>query len=221
MKSPLSPELLSAAREVFAYLSAVDPLPEDTVDAVIGFGMFDVSLASFCGELYNQRRVRRIVFTGGMGAGTADLGRPEAEAWRDELARTHPTIPSEHLVIENRSTNTAENIAYTVELLARSDPPLVIGGSLSEAFIVASPSRLRRVMLTLQQMHPALQIFRCLPPSINFDEQFSRYESKGINYITHLAGELDRIADYPKRGWIAAEPFPERLIEARAILKGR
>ena len=181
--------------------------------------MFDVTLASFCGELYDQKRVRRIVFTGGIGAGSADLGQPEADAWHDELTRTHPTIPSDHLVIENRSTNTAENIAFTRELLARMDSRFAFSCGLNEALIVASPSRLRRVKLTLQHMVPDLRIFRCLPPATHFDEEFSRYERKGLDYIAHLAGELERITFYPARGWIAAEALPPPLIQAHAVLK--
>ncbi|HTO04280.1 MAG TPA: hypothetical protein VL069_11290, partial [Opitutus sp.] len=45
------------------------------------------------------------------------------------------------------------------------------------------------------------------------------YESKGIDYLAHLCGELDRIVDYPVRGWIAHEPLPTAIAEARDALR--
>jgi uncharacterized SAM-binding protein YcdF (DUF218 family) len=187
-------------------------------DAVLGFGTFDVMLASFCGELYSQQRARRIVFTGGIGSGTADLGMPEADAWREQLARTHPSIPSDHITTENRSANTAENVAFTAEFLRRSDPDFNFERGLRHALIVASPSRLRRVKLTLQRMQPNLRTTRHLPRYADFEHEITLYESKGINYVAHLIGELDRLITYPARGWIAAEVLPKRIAEAHAIL---
>ena len=220
MTIPSDSPVFSFARTAFDYLAAVDPPPATAADAVIGFGTFDVTLASFCGELYEQKCARRIVFTGGIGAGTIDLGMPEADAWRLELARTHPSIPVDHVIAENRSTNTAENIAFTGALLARIAPELTIGGGLEHALIVASPSRLRRVRLTLQKLHPSLRVTCCLPPSTTFERELALHESKKIDYLSHLRGELDRIVDYPARGWIAHEPLPSNIVAAHAALRG-
>jgi hypothetical protein len=216
--SPLSTTTLSAAREIFGFLSAVDQWPATTCDAVIGFGTFDVTLASFCGELCVNARAKRIIFTGGFGAGTTDLGKPEADAWLEELARTHAQIPSADVITENRSTNTAENIAFTADLLNKRFPTLAFGQGLNTALIVASPSRLRRVKLTLQLMHPALQVFRCSPPETTFEHEYGLYEGKGLNYLAHLRGEVDRLSTYPARGWIAREPVPAEIVMACGAL---
>lgn len=214
----LPPDLDAAARTAFAHLSATDPLPAIAADAVIGFGVFDVSLASFCGDLHDRGLARQIIFTGGLGAGTADLGRPEAEAWRDELGRTHPHLPAAHVIVETRSTNTAENIAFTAALLARGHPALAFGLGLRTALIVAAPSRLRRVKLTLARLQPALRTIRCLPPP-DFERERTLYENKGIPFLPHLRGELDRLVSYPARGWIAAEPLPAAVAAAHARLQ--
>jgi hypothetical protein len=81
MPEPLT-DLDDAVRTAFVYLSEVDVLDAEPYDAVIGFGMFDLTLPRFCGDLYTRGRARRIVFTGGIGAGTGDLGAPEADVWR-------------------------------------------------------------------------------------------------------------------------------------------
>jgi uncharacterized SAM-binding protein YcdF (DUF218 family) len=210
--------VLSAAREVFAYLSATEPLPAEPVDAIIGFGMFDLRLPVFCGKIQAQGHAPRIIFTGGIGAGTGDLGQPEADAWRDALFHAYPDFPHDHLIVENRSTNTAENIAYTAALLERDHPTLVFGRGLQTALVVASPSRMRRVKLTLQHLQPALRVIRCLPRTTSFDREHALYTAQGQDYLAHLAGELDRIVSYPARGWIAAEPLPDAIAAAHATL---
>lgn len=218
MKAIPETPLLEAARTALDYLAATDPLPARAADAVIGFGTFDLTLASFCGQLYTAGHARRIVFTGGLGAGTADLGKPEADAWQQQLAATYPRIPAEHVLIENRSTNTGENIAFTQQMLLRSDARNSLGQGIKNVLIVASPSRLRRVKLTLACMHPALEVTRVLP-AWNFDHERTLHEAKGIDYLRHLLGELDRIVEYAERGWIAREPLPPHLLTAQSQLR--
>jgi hypothetical protein len=208
----------AAARSAYVYLSATDPRPDEAVDAVIGFGTFDLTLARFCGELYAGGAARCIIFTGGCGAGTADLGRPEADAWADELRRSHPDLPRNRLILENRSTNTAENIRFTAEVLQREHPERAFGRGLRTALIVASPARLRRVGLTLRQLVPAVHAIRCLPPT-SFERERALHDSKGIPFVPHLRGELDRIVEYAPRGWIAAEPLPPAIAQAHAVLR--
>lgn len=156
--------MTDAAARVFEYLSETDPLGARPFDAVMGFGMFDLSLASYCGTVAASGIARHIIFSGGIGAGTGDLGRPEADAWLDTLRRSHPSLVN-RVLVENRSTNTAENVAFTAALLAAQSPPLVMGQSITRMVIVASPTRLRRVWLTLRQQHPSLTIARRLPPT--------------------------------------------------------
>lgn len=217
MNRPLSPVAKTAARTLFSYLSVTDPPPAEPCDALIGFGTFDLTLAAFCGELHRRGLARHILLTGGIGAGTADLGRPEADAWRDEILRTHPAVASHAIITENRSTNTSENIEFTSALLAHDRPELAFGRGIQTALIVASPSRLRRVKLTLEKRLPNLRVWRLLPAA-DFDREFALHESKGIPYLPHLAGEIDRIRDYPTRGWIAAEPLPPEVRTAREKL---
>lgn len=218
MKAIPGTPLLAAARTALDYLATTDPLPARPADAVIGFGTFDVTLASFCGELYTTGRARRIVFTGGLGAGTADLGRPEADAWQEQLAATHPQIPVKDVLIENRSANTAENIAFTQQMLLRMDARNSFGQGTKSVLVVASPSRLRRVKLTLACLHPELEVTRSLP-AWNFDRERALHDAKGIDYLRHLLGELDRIVEYADRGWIVCEPLPPQLLAAQRELR--
>jgi hypothetical protein len=207
------------AELIFAYLAATDPLPPATVDAIVGFGTFDLSLARLCGDLHLRGCAPLIIFTGGIGAGTADLGQPEADAWRAELRRNHPTIADERVILENRSTNTAENIGFTAELLARQHPGRALGAGVRAVIGVASPSRLRRVALTWRKLQPAVPLVRQRPPAATYASEQTLYAAKGFDYDAHLCGELDRIVDYARRGWIATEALPAEISGALARLR--
>jgi len=187
-------------------------------DVAIGYGVFDLTLPRFCANLYAAGRVKRLIFTGGIGAGTGDLGGPEADIWREEVRRSHPALPTDAIIVENRSTNTAENINYTADLLRRHHPALTFGDGIKSALIVASPSRLRRVRLTMWKLQPAVTVFRALP-SVDFDREHALYTRQGVNYVEHLVGEIDRIVAYPQRGWIAEEPVPGDVLVATAVLR--
>lgn len=198
----------------FAYLAETDPLDRAPYDAVIGFGMFDLSLPRFCGDLYARGHARRIIFTGGIGAGTGDLGGPEADVWRQTLAESHPAIHDDDVIVENRSTNTGENVTFTADLLRREHPALAFGAGIRRVIVVASPARLRRVWLTLRRHEPDLHITRQLP-DVSLEADAARHAAQGIAYRRHLRGELDRIVEYARRGWIVDEPLPPHIAEAR------
>lgn len=208
----------AAADVILGYLAETDAAPVQPVDAIIGFGMFDRSLPRFCADLYLQGLTPKIIFTGGIGAGTGDLGGPEADVWRDELRQAYPTIGDDAFILENRSTNTAENIRFTAERVARTHPDLTFGLGLRRAIVVASPSRLRRVRLTLWKLAPGVHVTRLLP-RVNLDAEASLYARQGIDYLGHLIGELDRLATYPDRGWIVGEPLPASIETAGKILR--
>jgi hypothetical protein len=218
---PLPSLLREAAESVLAYLAVADPLPTpaEPADAVMGFGLFDLKLPRYCGDIFTQGRARRIIFSGGIGVGTGNLVGTEADAWRAELRRSHPAIGDEHVVIENQSTNTGDNLTRTTALLARDYPALAFGRGIRRVILVASPSRLRRVRLTFRRQHPTLVALGACPP-FTFDGERAAYAENGYDYVEHLAGELDRIVEYPARGFIAAEPLPPEIVEARALLRG-
>jgi hypothetical protein len=198
---------------------ATDPRPAAPVDAIVGFGTFDLGLPRLCGDLHGRGMAPLIIFTGGIGAGTADLGQPEADAWRAELRRSHPMIEDEQVILENRSTNTAENIRFTEELLARLHPGQAFGAGVRTVIGVASPSRLKRVALTWQKLQPTIPLSRQRPLTATYATERALYEAKGFDYDAHLCGELDRIVDYAERSWIVAEALPENIVLAHARLR--
>lgn len=194
---------------LFSYLALADPLP-DRADLIIGFGHFDFSIPAHCVELYRSGLAPKILFTGGVGAGSADLSMPEGQAFAQHALELEPTLPSGALIVEDRSTNTAENILFSQDVLAGLDPPLRFAREIRSVICVASPYRQRRVDATLELLLPGVRRFNA-PPQSDYNGEKRVFLAKGERLDALLAGELQRLDSYPARGFIAPVTIPPPL----------
>jgi hypothetical protein len=207
-----------AISQLYRYLSleGIDQ-PAGPYDWVIGFGHFDLAIARECGAAAERGEARRVAFTGGIGAGTADLGMPEADAFRLELERAFPALAGGGLVCENRSTNTGDNMRFLLALFAGLTPPVTPEKGLDAVLLVATPIRLRRVLLTVRHFLPDARLaVRC--PRRRWQEDQAPHDAKGVPWLAQMVGEVQRIRDYPAKGWIAREDVPPGVLEAAAAL---
>jgi len=215
----LSSQSQEAARLLFNWLCLRDDPAGKSCDAVIGFGHFDLSIPRQCDDLHRRGLARHVIFTGGTGAGTADLGRPEADAFRSELEKSPPLPgPVSRPIVENRSTNTGENIRFTRDLLEAKYPELSFGRGIQSVLLVANACRQRRVWLTWRRLLPSIPAFNHPPPG-GYEDQQRLYAGKGLDITAQLVGEVERIRDYPARGWIVATPIPASVIDAMTVLR--
>jgi uncharacterized SAM-binding protein YcdF (DUF218 family) len=208
---------LAQARSLFDYLAVTSPPPE-TAGAIIGFGHFDLNIPRHCGELYRQGLAPRLIFTGGLGSGTADLGRPEALVFAAELRRQYPHFPAEALIVEPESTNTPQNIQFTAQKLARDYPALAFGAGIKSAILVASPYRQRRVWLTCRKNLPQVA-FTNAPPPTTFEQEQAMFAAKGFGWVELLVGEIDRLIEYGRQGFLLAEAIPDEVYRHYLALK--
>ena len=208
------PAQQDAAKSLLAWLAPTDHIDgANRFDAVIGFGHFDLRIADRCAEIFRRGNVGHVIFTGGIGAGTADLGQPEADAFLAHTARHHPDVPRDRIVIENLSTNTGKNIRYTLALLAREHPELRLG----RVVLVANPSRQRRVAQTWRQLVPGSEAFSAPPPTA-LDAELLLFAARQQDLRAQMVGEVDRLIAYPARGWIAPGKVPDAVRAAAALL---
>lgn len=200
-------DMVTQQTQRFDYLCLRDAAPE-RVDIVIGFGHFDPTITERCAQLYKQLSAKAILFTGGIGAGTADLNQPEADFFFDTCRANHPDIPEENIFVENRSTNTSENILFSMDVLKAQSPNWNVASGIKSAALVATPYRQRRVCLTFKKLLPNIVPFN-LPPESSLEADRKLFESKGQNLDEMLLPELERIRTYPDKGWIVREPIPD------------
>ena len=110
----LTKETLALAEKVWNYLHMNHQLQK--ADCILVLGSHDVRVAERAAELYQEGWAPYIIFSGGLGRLTTDLWS-EAEA--DLFARIakEKGVPAEAILVENKSTNTGENILFTQQLL--------------------------------------------------------------------------------------------------------
>ncbi len=179
-----------------------------TAAAVIGFGHFDTRIPTRCAEAVLTGRAEWIFLTGGIGAGTADLKRPEADVFRDSLKLWFPSLDPRRILVETRSTNTAENIRFLREIweAAGLGPLLRRRG----VILVATPVRMRRVLLTWKKLEPAIPA-ACWAPPVDWLEECLLYAARGMDLETQMRNEWERLVSYPAKGWIAKPRIPAPL----------
>jgi uncharacterized SAM-binding protein YcdF (DUF218 family) len=200
--------VLALAQTLFDYLT-VRSSNLDRADVIIGFGHFDPKIPARCYDLYRKGYASRLLFTGGMGAGTADLRQPEALYFRDEVKRLYPEIPEGALVLEAESTHTGENVLYSLRCLQE----IGVGSGLTQVILVANAYRQRRVWLTWQRHAPSVSAFNA-PPSTTFETEQAMFAEKGQDLIGFMIGEVDRIRRYADLGYIVRVKVPGEIMRA-------
>jgi uncharacterized SAM-binding protein YcdF (DUF218 family) len=204
------------AEIIFGFLYQKEPAIQ--ADIIIGFGHFDPKIPVRCGELYQAGMASQLIFTGGIGAGTADLGEPEALYFKKVLQQQFPAIPLSAVITETKSTNTGENIRFVTTLLQQQYPQLVFGKGVQKALIVANAYRQRRVYHTCQLYFPQLSWINC-PPDTDYLTEKQMFAAKGENLDIHLLGELERLQSYPAKGFISPVSIPDQILKAYMSLK--
>jgi hypothetical protein len=109
-------------------------------------------------------------------------------------------VPREAILIENRSTNTGENIHFTRELLAKLqlDPRKFI--------LVHKPYMERRAFATFRKVWPEKQAL-VTSPQMSF-EDYPNQEISKREVISIMVGDLQRIRFYPAKGFQIPQEIP-------------
>lgn len=199
------------AQTLYNYLCVVDKPKK--ADIVIGFGSFDGRVAITCGKYYEDSLASKVLFTGGRGSGTADIVGAEADWYYNLTKEAKIIIDEEDIFCENKSTNTSENVSFSVEMLSSKNPPIRFGVEIKTAAISTTPYRQRRVMLTCQKALTGVSFIN-IPPKSSYEEDERLFAEKGIDFIKTLKGEIDRIIKYGKAGYIAQTHIENIIYDA-------
>lgn len=179
--------------------------PLQKADCILTLGSHDLRVADRAAELYRQGWAPLLIFAGGLGRLTEGVFT-ESEA--DLFARIarEKGVPANAILIENRSTNTGENITLVQQLLAEKELH-------PETFIVVQkPYMERRSYATFKQRWPE-KTFVVTSPQISFDD----YPTEDIpleQVIQIMVGDLQRIKIYPVRGFQVYQEIPDDVWHA-------
>ena len=184
-------------------------------DVILVLCSHDKVVAARGAELFLQGWAPLLIFAGGLGAITRHLWRePEA----DQFARIAigMGVPKDRILIENRSTNTGENVLFTKQLLAEKglDPQTFI--------VVQKPYMERRSYATFRKVWPEKQV-RVTSPRRSLDEylrECSNDELSPDDVIAIMVGDLQRIRLYPEKGFQIPQEIPDDVWRAYEELVG-
>jgi uncharacterized SAM-binding protein YcdF (DUF218 family) len=174
-------------------------------DCIIVLGSHDLRVAERGAEVFLAGWAPLIVFSGNLGSLTSEIwDRPEAEIFADVAAAQG--VPRERMLLETRATNTAENVAFSWELLAER------GIVPRNAIAVQKPYMERRTLATFRQRWPELDVI-VTSPQIPF-EAYPNERISREDVIQIMVGDLQRLILYAERGWSAPQEVPLEVIDA-------
>lgn len=166
-------------------------------EGIIAFGSHDLHVAERAAELYLSGYGKYIIFTGGLGRITKKIWRKAEAAKFAEIAISRG-VPESAVFVEDKSTNTGENIAYTRKLISDKCIPA------DRVIVVDKPFKERRLYATLKKQWPDLN-FTVTSPQNTYEEYIRYYEdSSELNvddFINIMVGDLQRIDVYGKNGF--------------------
>jgi uncharacterized SAM-binding protein YcdF (DUF218 family) len=199
----ITKEILILAKKIWDYHHMNQALEKS--DCILVLGSHDKRVGERGAELWLQRWAPLLIFSGGLGRLTREIWS-ETEA--DQFARIalEKGVPRESIFIENRSTNTGENILFTKELLKKNklDPQSFI--------VVQKPYMERRSYATFKKHWPDKKL-SVTSPQIAFEE-YATPEIPLEEVIHIMVGDLQRIERYPKYGFQVYQEIPSDIREA-------
>lgn len=180
----------------------------DRADGILVFGSNDLRVAAHAASLYLEGLAPWILFSGARGRMTEHWPVTEAEAMARVAADAG--VPGEHILVEDRATNTGENIRYSRELLAAR------GLSPASILVVQKPYMERRTFAALEVQWPGMAV-RISSPPVAFGDYFTE-ELPPALVIEAMAGDFRRILDYPALGFASPQPVTEEALQAYRVL---
>lgn len=210
----MDPRIRRLVEKLWAYHQLNHQLAH--ADVILVLCSHDRAVAERGAQLLLEDWAPLLIFSGGLGSITKHLwNEPEANQFA-EIAMRMGVAP-EKILIENRSTNTGENILFTKQLLAGKgiDPHAFI--------VVQKPYMERRSFATFRKLWPEKELL-VTSPRVSLDEYLARYSNESLSkddVVSIMVGDLQRLRLYPARGFQIPQEIPddvwrayEELVEA-------
>lgn len=173
-------------------------------DAILVLCSHDTAVAERGAQLFLDGWAPLLIFSGGSGSITRRLWQePEAERFAQIAAAMG--VPKESILIENRSTNTGENVLFTRQLL--TERHIEVG----KFIVVQKPYMERRSYATFRRVWPEKELL-VTSPTASFDQYLSKYSNAALSrddVISIMVGDLQRIKLYPAKGFQIPQDIPD------------
>lgn len=193
----------SLAKIIWDYHHLNQPL--EKAECIFVLCSNDVRVAEYAARLFLEGYAPYIVFSGGVGELTKGMfKKSDAEVFADIAIQRG--VPANKILLEPKSSNTGENVAFTKHVLAERDMHF-------QSFIlVQKPYMERRTYAVFKKVWPEMHCVVTSPP-ILFEDYPNEQISKDL-MINIMVGDLQRIKMYPERGFQIHQEIPPQVWEA-------
>jgi uncharacterized SAM-binding protein YcdF (DUF218 family) len=170
-------------------------------DAVVVCCSYDLRVCDYACELIKSGVSRQLVLSGKTGNWTRHLWtRTEAEVFKQRALENG--VGESAILLEDRSTNFGENVAFTRALLPEA----------KAITFVTKPAAVLRVKLTAEVQWPGISRFVSCP-DVHFPYDVSPVI--GIfGIINEMVGDIERIQRYPALGYQVPHELPQEVLDA-------
>lgn len=173
--------------------------------AGIALGSNDVGVATHAARLYHQGLFPVLVLTGANSPTTITrFPRGEAIHYREHILDLG--VPEQAILVEPTAANTGQNIDRSRAVLRGA------GVQVDSVLLISKPYMQRRAYATCRRLWPDVTPI-CTAELVDMTDYVHRLGDTRL-VIEHLVGDLQRIADYPARGFAIAQPIPDRVMAA-------
>ncbi len=163
---------------------------------IFGTSTLDNEVLEFVARDYQQGRFPKVLVTGLSGRLYSETGKPVAHIMRDELIARG--VPSEVILVQDKSTNTLEDVAFSLDVLEKHDISPESIAFLCKAHHSGRCLRTLRKFFPSQILSPITYLAAYDGVEVSKEDWYQHEVSRGRVY-----GEYLRIIAYSKRGDIA------------------
>lgn len=203
----IDPKLLPAIKLLWEFNQIEQKL--ESSDFILVLGSSDLKVPKAAASIYKQGFSNRILVSGGFGRLTKDLSRPEAEVFAEVLIQSG--VPQEDIIIENKSTNTGENIRFSYELANKNNLK-------TDTIILVTKSYMgKRATATFKKQWPN-QDTKLIVYSANQTFEELLQDPDILEHVSLMVGDTQRLKIYPKMGFMAETEIPEQIWQAFELL---
>ena len=175
-------------------------------DVIVGFGCYDEDIPKRCAELWHQGFAPWVCFSGGLGRNTDKLWS-KSEAERFAAIAVAAGVPEDRIILENKSTNSAENLLFTPKVLAEA------GVKAEKIIAVHKPYMEKRLWAAMQVYWPDVRALYT-SPRVTLEEHIAHAEAVGMTrkgVIDTIVGDVQRMELYAEKGYQARVEIPDEV----------
>ena len=181
-------------------------------DALLVLGSYDIRVAEYAAQLWIDGWAPYLICAG---SGTIHSDSP---VWKEFVGSTEAEVfaeiakglgvPADAILIENKSQNTGENYKFSLQLLKNKHIEV------EKIIVVQKPFMERRTYATGKIWLPADIALIVTSPPLTLAEYPNELVAKDDHWIHNMVGTLQRIKEYPAKGFQIEQEIPEQVWNA-------